>query len=86
MAESSLLAKRVAARWLKALEEVPAEIAMAPPADPAETAAGLPKSGPGRQMFDKYIDELGKAFDMEDADAFGQALQSLQDNFSKVSG
>lgn len=63
----STIAQRVAARVLKA-EGHEAE---------ADAVAKLPGSKPGMQMFKAMLDDLNKAYESGDDDAFGKALESL---------
>lgn len=49
----------------------------------AQTAA-LPKSGPGMQMFKGMLDNLMAAYEEGNGDAFGDALDALQDSHVKL--
>jgi len=68
------IAKRVAARVLKAEGHV-AE---------ANVVAKLPSSKPGLQMVKSMLDDLNKAYDDEDADGFGKALETLYRSHDKI--
>lgn len=79
---TSSLARRVAANWLKergvkvALEE------MTPDGGGGDQTA-IPKSGPGKSIMMKQLDQLKGALEKGDHDAFDRGLQNLNSLFEK---
>lgn len=86
--EPSAMAKRIASRYLRALEVSSAESAADTSADSAADSAAdrtaIPKSGPGKAVLQKNISNLSKALDGEDHEGFNSALEDLQSNWKRV--
>jgi hypothetical protein len=77
----SSLARRVAANWLKergkiALEKMPAD-------GGGGDQTAIPKSGPGKAIMMKQLDQLKGALEKGDHDAFDRGLANLNSLFQK---
>ncbi len=94
--EISPLAKRVAARHLKALEEVngasmvenehsgASMIEHEMPGQPeGHEQTAIPKSGPGKSVMMKQLIQLKEALERSDHDAFKKGLDGLNSLFQK---